>query len=89
MHPNSEPNSVSLGTKASVQDVQEPGDLQKGALVSAELLHSLPPMVHGLQDSVSTSQTQLSLVQNDLSTLKQNCGDVFTLFPKLPLELRR
>jgi hypothetical protein len=63
MHPNSEPSSVSLGTKASVQDVQEPDDLQKGIVVSAQLLHSLLSTVDGLRDSVSTLQTQLSLVQ--------------------------
>ena len=89
MDPNSEPSSVSLSTKASVQDVQEPGDLQKGVLVSAELLPSLLSTVNGLQDSVSTRQTQLSSVQHDLSTFRQNCRGVFMLFPKMPLELRQ
>ncbi len=89
MHPNHEPSSTPQDAKASVQDEQEPKDLQKGVLISAELFQSLLSTMNRLRDSVSMLQTQLSSVKYDLSTLRQNCGGSFTFFPKLPLELRR
>jgi hypothetical protein len=65
-----------------MQKDQKPGLEQSGIRIPTELLTNLFARVNRLE-------TELKSVKHELSTLQQNCGGTFILFPKLPPELRR
>lgn len=57
--------------------------------VSADVFNSLLAKVNRLDDTVSKLQNDNVELRQELSVLRQNSGGAFTLFPKLPPELRR
>jgi hypothetical protein len=91
MHPNVEDSSASPKATAlgPLQEDQEHDDQKNEIGVSAELLNSLLAKMNRLDDTVLKLQNEISSVKHDLSTLCQNCGGDFILFPKFPPELRR
>jgi hypothetical protein len=80
LHPNIK--STSSAAMLQMQKDQKLGLEQSEIRIPTELLTNLLARVNRLE-------TELKSVKHELSTLQQNCGGAFILFPKLPPELRR
>jgi hypothetical protein len=91
MHPNAEPSSTPPKTTSLVliQDSQEHGSQQNNVQIPAELLNSLLARVNRIDNTLFKLQNDNAELRRELSTIRQSCGGESTLFPKLPLELRR
>ncbi len=72
-----------------IQQKQEQSNQSLEIRNSSELFNSLVAIVNGLRESISKLENENAGLRQELSILQQNCGAAFTLFQKLPPELRR